>query len=243
MKNIFYKPNEAIEIKTFQNGLSSYTQKNCQVTLTDNGYRIYRPPNLTTSANGKTMWGGLKIINSSGSNTHLYDSSKDNFFGLIKGHSYIIRFHVTGQSHNTFDTFYWGNQMGWSGGGLTPNPSDIKSHKIPIDFNGEDECYYQFTINDDIVKTCTTTYSYATAGNQYLSYNHFCVGFEYSSTGELGTDLYITNLRMYDVTDNEKNYSITKEGIILPAQVIEMPINQVSIQNSGDLICNNFYEY
>lgn len=244
MENIFYKPNEAIEIKIFQNGLSSYTQKNCQVTLTDKGCRIYRPPNKTPSADGSTMWGGMRLINATTTSiSHTYNPEIDNYFKLIQGHTYIIRFHVTGQSSDAFATFDWTNQMGWGGGGLSPTPSDIEKHGIPTNFEGEEECFYKFTINDTISKTCTTTYSYATQGNTYLSYTHFGVGFAYTNTGALGTDLYITNLRMYDITNNEKNYSITKEGIILPAQVIEMPITQASIQNSGDLICNNFYEY
>ena len=39
-------------------------------------------------------------------------------------------------------------------------------------------------------------------GNTYLSYNHFGVGFDYRSTGALGTDLYIRNFQMYDITDD-----------------------------------------
>jgi hypothetical protein len=55
--------------------------------------------------------------------------------------------------------------MGWGGGGLQPNPSNVSSCGIPANFNGETDCFYDFTINDDIVKTCTSTYSYATSGN------------------------------------------------------------------------------
>jgi hypothetical protein len=55
------------------------------------------------------MWGGLKIINSTGSATHVYNASQDNFFGLIKGHRYRIIFHVIGQSTNVFANYGWTN--------------------------------------------------------------------------------------------------------------------------------------
>ena len=60
-ENKFDKINEAYVRKQFINGLSSYVQPNCQVTLTNDGYRIYRPPNVNPTNNGSTMWGGLII--------------------------------------------------------------------------------------------------------------------------------------------------------------------------------------
>lgn len=241
MSNMFYSPNAGIASQQWLTGLSNYTQSNCQVTLTDKGLRIYRPPNLTQASNGNTMWGGMRLVNcTTTSINHTYNST-DNFFGLVKDHTYLIRFHVSGQSSNTFATFQWLNQMGWSGGGLTPAPSNVVSHGIPANFNGEEECYYQFTITDDIAKTCTTTYSYATAGNTYLSYTHFGVGFAYTSTGALGTDIYITNLRMYDIT-NIKNISINKIGQLINNEIIE-DNTLTSFENGGSILTNNFYEY
>lgn len=243
MSNLFFSPASGIASKTWTPGLKSYTQSNCQVTLTDNGYRIYRPPNLTVSANGNTMWGGLKLVNSSGSELHEYDSAVDNFFNLVKGHTYIIRFHVSGKSSNSPSGGQWGwtNQMGWGGHGLAPTPSNVSSHIIGANFNGEDECFYKFTINDDIVKTCTSSYSYATEGKQYLSYNHFGFGFGYTDTGTMGTDIYITNLRMYDITNGEKT-SVNKVGQLLTCEPIEVG-NIGSIQNGGDILGSSFYEY
>lgn len=240
MENILYKPNEALGIKKYQNGLSLYTQTNCNVNLTDEGYHIYRPPNLSSS--DKT-YGGLKIYNQNSDSIRVQNNG-DNIFGLIEGHTYIIRWHVSGQSSNVFYYIQWQNNMGnnGKGKGLMPAPTNVIKGNIPSNFNGEQECFYKFT-PDSIFKTCSDGTSPYMTGQTYLSYRHFSISFNYANTGALGTDLYITNLRMYDITDNEKNYSITKEGIILPAQVIEMPINQASIQNSGDLICNNFYEY
>lgn len=244
MNNIMFKTNAAIRQKQMIDGLSSYTQSNCQVTLTDDGFRIYRPSNLTTSNNGNTMWGGMRIINSTNYNiNHTYDPAVDNIYGLTQGHTYIICFHAKGQSSNAFATFEWSNQMGWGGGGLSPAPSNIQKYGIPTDFNGEQECWYKFTINDTISKTCTTTYSYATQGSEYLSYNHFGVGFTYTSTGALGTDLYITNLRMYDIT-NPIPVLIDKFGYLKTQAIIEdATTNAYILGPSSETIGGNFYEY
>jgi len=66
----------------FTNGLSRYTQANCQVNLVEDGYHIYRPPNLTQSANGNTMWGGLQLVNQSVNTVAAYDTARDNWWHL-----------------------------------------------------------------------------------------------------------------------------------------------------------------
>lgn len=240
MSNLLYSPASGIASQVWTTGLSKVTQSNCQVTLTDQGLRIYRPANLNPTDNGQTMWGGLRLINSTGTATHLYDAEKDNFFGLIKGHTYIIRCHISGKS-SASASFGWSNQLGWAGGGLSPTPSNVKSHAVVANFNGEDECFYQFTINDNIIKTCTTTYSYATQGNEYLSYNHFGLTYNYNNTGADGTDIYISNLRMYDITNGEK-VAVNIKGQVICYEPIEVG-NIGSIQNSGNILGTNFYEY
>jgi len=55
--------------------------------------------------------------------------------------------------------------MGWGGGGLSPTPSNVTIKNISSNFNGETEVWYKFTINDDIVKTCTSAYSSFVANN------------------------------------------------------------------------------
>jgi len=92
--------------------------------------------------------------------------------------------------------------MGWSGGGVQPSPTTIVNEGIPADFNGEKDCFYIFKITDAISKPCTTTYSAYVAGTTYLSYRHLTFGWGYTSTGTLGTDLYLTNFRLYDITSN-----------------------------------------
>jgi hypothetical protein len=55
MENLLFKTNEGIAIKNLQYGLTTYTQAHCQCTLTDAGFRIYRTPNKTVSADGQVM--------------------------------------------------------------------------------------------------------------------------------------------------------------------------------------------
>lgn len=227
MENLLHNTEVARINKAFNNGLSRYWQDNCQSTLTDDGYRIYRPANLTVANNGNTMWGGLVI--------HPYQC-----FNLQKGHTYIISFHVKGKSSNAAsDSLGFHNQVGWDGGGLEPKPSNVEYYNpVGTDFNGEGDFWYKFTINDDVYKVCTTSYSSFVAGNTYLSYNGFKFGFGYTSTGSMGTDLYITNIRMYDITD-DPSFEIPKNGVI-EGQLIED--SEIKIMKTKDLITNNFIE-
>jgi hypothetical protein len=55
----------------------------------------------------------------------------------------------------------------------------------------------------------------------------------------MGTDLYITNIRMYDITDNP-DFDISKEGIVSVNQLIEGP--ETKIMKTKDLITTNFIE-
>ena len=62
------------------------------------------------------------------------------------------------------------------------------------------ECYYIFTINDAIIKTSNDARAGYDGSSNYLSYRHFCLNWTYANTGTLGTDIYLTNFRMYDIT-------------------------------------------
>lgn len=228
MENLIYKTEENRLLKQFGNGLSRYIQDHCQVTLTDDGYRIYRTPNLVYSTAGSVMWGGL-VLNPVASGVCTF----------IKGHTYILTFHVKGKSSNGASDCGWSNQVGWGGGGLTPAPSNVESYNpVGSNFDGEGDFWYKWTMNDDLYKVCTSSYSGFVAGNTYLSYNGFKFGFGYWDTGSMGTDLYITNIRMYDITDNP-SFEISKNGII-EGQVIEG--DSIKIMKTKDLITNNFIE-
>lgn len=212
MSNLLYTVNKGIATQTWTTGLTAYTQSNCQVSLTANGYRIYRPANINPTDQGQTMWGGLQLRNISNGRLHEYSSTTDNIWGLTKNHSYIMMFHISGQSSNAPE-FYWTNQCGWGGGGLSPSPTTLRVSMPSSNFNGEFDAYYAWSISDNIVKTCTSSYSYAEAGKDYLSYCDFKYGFGYTNTGSLGTDIYITNIRMFDIT-NMMTPEFKKSGIV-----------------------------
>ncbi len=207
--NIAFLINDDIENQTWDSGLSSYTQANCQVTLTNDGYKIYRPPNLIYPDAGNTMWGGLRV--------QLFT----NFYSqLLEGHKYRISFTVTGQSSNstTGGGLYFTNQMGWGGGGLT-NVGFSKAATLPSNFEGELKIVAETNVLDSIYKICTTSYSSFVAGTYYNCYRDLAFGFNYTSTGTLGTDIYITNFNVQDITeltstnDNGIPLRISNQGV------------------------------
>ncbi len=228
--NLIQKANNGIANKSYTGALSSYTQSNCQVSLTDNGYRIYRPANKTPSADGNTMWGGLVIRPYNENNTDVF----------IKGHTYILKWHVKGKSSNSAD-FGWSNNVGWGGGGLMPSPSNDSWQNISTNFNGEMECWYKWTINDDVYKVCTSSYSSFVQGQTYLSYRDFKFGFSYTDTGSLGTDLYITNVRLYDITNDNQKVKIGVNGVI-NGNIVEGNFDNVSMLPDGEFYTTQFIE-
>ena len=227
--------NYALELKTFGSGLTSYTQSNCQCSLTDDGYRIYRTPNVNPTNNGNTMWGGLVI------KPFNIDS---NFF--VDGHSYVILFDVKGKSSNALPDIWWSNQVGWGGGGLGPQPTNVVVHNpVSANFNTEiwQTVMYKWDLTDGVRKVCTTSYSSFSAGTTYISYRDFKFGFQYTDTGTMGTELYVKNIRLYDIT-NMKNMDIRKTGV---AEYISMIENEnrngtAAAYRFGEIRGNILYE-
>lgn len=227
--NLADEVNTNILIKKMSNPLSSYTQSNCQVTLTDDGYHIYRPPNKNPTNDGNTMWGGFVM--------RFYEPP------FVKGHRYIINFEIKGKTSNGRD-IQWSNQCGWGGGGLSPTPTNVVIHDISSDVNYTEwqPFSYAWTINDDVYKTCTSSYSSFVSGTVYPSYRDFKYGFGYQDTGALGTDLYIKNVRMYDIT-NTQRINIEKTSIIEAAHYIETLSKQDAMSHrDGEVSSNCFYE-
>ena len=218
--------------KTWGYGLSSYTQSNCSCTLTDDGYRIYRTPNVNPTDNGSTMWGGL-VIKPFNIASNI----------LQKSHRYVIMFHVKGKSSNSVVDVYWSNNVGWGGGGLDPRPViNRNTMNLPANFNRETDVVYDFTINDDIYKVCTSSYSSFVAGNTYLSYNGFKFGFQYTNTGAWGTDLYITNIRMYDITNYTSSVNLAKSGMLCVSALNEID-GTARINKYSEALSGGFIEY
>lgn len=232
-KNMLAGVQEALTKKTFVNGLSSYTQSNCQVTLTDEGYRIYRTPNVNPTDDGQTMWGGFVLDNT------------DNWLELKKGHTYIISFDIKGKSSTATHDICWSNHVGWGGGGLSPNPSNVVClNPVTNNFNNDkwQHFSYKFTINDNIYKVCTLSYYIYEEGETYLSYRHFKYGWNYYATGSEGTDVYINNIRMFDVTANSYiPLDMNKAGITNVTSVIENNDN-CFIDKYGELNANHILE-
>ena len=224
----------------FANGLNKYTQTNCQVTLTEDGYHIYRPPNLTTANNGNTMWGGLLINNQTTRTIAPYNASRDNIWNLQKNHIYMFAFHAKGQSSNSPSLVVESN-MGWDRiAGVGPNPTYLARNTIPANFNGEQDCYIIFKIEDDIIKVATENKSSYVQGNSYLSYRELCLNYGYTATGALGTDLYLTGFRLYDITNYMAEF--TKMGQMKFFNFIEQT-NQCKIRKGSELISTEFIEF
>ncbi len=212
--NLLFNQNLGIINKQWVSGLSKFTQANCQCTLTDDGYRIYRTPNIDYVNNSpKVMYGGFLISNA------------NNILNLKDNHSYVLAFDIKGQSSNAASNTRWTNNYGWGGGGLIPTTTGtVMNNPVTANFYSPDDwCHFSmfFTISDGLYKVCTTSYSSYIQGETYLSYAQFAFGFTYMSTGELGTDLYIKNLSLLDVT-NDTNINISKNGIINSENFIEV---------------------
>ena len=209
MENIADGVNQSFINLTYKNGLSSYTQANCTATVTGQGLLIHRPADFDGSSNHST-WGGFVLDNT------------NNRFGLIEGHTYIIKVHIVGSTSNRASDIYWTNNVGWGGGGLSPVPTNVDYLTIPANFEGEMDCYYKWTC-DTIYKTCTTSYAnYFVSGTEYLSYKGFKIGWSYTATGTLGTDIYFSNIRLYDITNGTNPIQITKDGILKCEDLVQL---------------------
>ena len=233
-KNIIETARLGIATKTWNNCIGNYYQANSVCSMTDDGARIYRTPNhdgRPQQGSGWDNWGGIKF-------TPLLEDSN----ALQKGHTYLIKYHVKGK---TCDEVYpgWTNNMGWGGGGLEPSPSNVSFSSIPAGFNGEKDCWHKFTINDDVYKICTSSYYSFVQGTVYPSYRDFTILCSYSITDENGTDLYITNPRMYDITGlTEQEIQVLKTGIVSCEDIYECPDTNARFEKSKTVSIKNLKE-
>lgn len=211
-----------------KSGVGAYTQSNLSVTMTQNGLRIYSAPNLIYPDAGNTMWGGVVLTPMAHSNC------------LKDGHRYLITWHMSGQSSRYTDV-QWSNWIGW---GQAPNAAPtVNSSKFPsANFQGEMDCYYDFTINDSVFKMVgEDPHEGFEPNTSYLAYAGFKIGYNYESTGTLGTDVYITNIGLYDITEG-KQYKIDKKGIIYATEFNSGETEVAKIYKSGLTKVNNIYE-
>lgn len=193
-KNLLFDIDSHIEMRVWKPGLSKFEQENCKCSLTNQGFRIYRPSGLTVATNGYTMFGGLVL--------HPFELDSNI---LQEGHTYVIMFDVRGYTSNV-PVCYWSNNIGWEAPELSPILTGaITNNAIGKGFSSINYVTYryEFTVNDSIYKKCEKSYQNFVEGEYYLSYRDFFFGFTYKSTGSQGTELYIRNIRMYDVTKDE----------------------------------------
>ena len=193
-KNLLFDIDSHIEMRVWKPGLSKFEQENCKCSLTNQGFRIFRPSGLTVATNGYTMFGGLVL--------HPFELDSNI---LQEEHTYVIMFDVRGYTSNV-PVCYWSNNIGWEAPELTPILTGaITNNAIEKEFSSINYVTYryEFTVNDSIYKKCEKSYQNFVEGEYYLSYRDFFFGFTYKSTGSKGTELYIRNIRMYDVTKDE----------------------------------------
>ena len=215
-------------------GIGRYTQGNLSVTMTEHGIRIYSKPNWdgrAISGSGWDTWGGLCLSPMKNSNC------------LFKGHRYVLSWHVKGQSSASMSEVYFSSQVGW--GTSTTNPSTTTNKLVtqPSNFIGEMDCHWDFTINDDIWKVCTNNdgNSSFTVGTTYLSYAAIKLGYGYRETGELGTDITISNIKLHDITAN-KTYKVDKNNFILTTEVDSGKSATTKVFSGGGIKVNELYE-
>ena len=202
--NLISKIQTALENKTFGNGLDYCPQPNCINTLTNNGFRIYRPANLLYSEAGSTMWGGLVLTIPEGT--------------FIAGRKYKLKLQYKGKSTNGTQIF-GAYMVGWSGYGalgtftgmtkikttdnITTSGFNTESwHDIEITLEPTIANMYKAAVKTEHVKDDSIT------GKMYYLLNQFKIGFGYADTGALGTDMYLKNFRLYDITDESGEISI-----------------------------------
>ena len=214
--------------------------------------KIMREANITYSGSSNGTYGGLRICNSTDNTIHVYDPEKDNIFNLQPGHTYMFILRVWGITENLpyFDVT---NNMGWSGTsyGLSSPVTNTFTGQIAYaegwdhyyaDFEGGQDIYYKFTIpsNTTIVKTCTGNYSSFVSGNKYLTYKHFTWQWTYANTGAWGTDMKVTNIRLFDITE-DANSEITRTGLAKFTNFFEIPCTNINYAN--ELEASTLIEY
>ena len=188
--------------------------------MTNQGIRIYSAPN--DSYTNYDQWGGICISPMAISEC------------LFKGHHYRVSWHAKGQSSRSMSDIVFSSQIGWGTSATNPSTTSNKLVTTPVNFQGEMDCFWDFTINDDIFKVCTNNGGNTsfTEGETYLSYAGLKLGFTYDNTGELGTDLYITNIQLHDLTSGDV-YKIEKNGIVKTTELVSGRRDSARLHSDG----------
>lgn len=218
---------QQINTGTISGILSKYEQTNCKVTLVNDhvrndkySYRVYRDPNLTQAANGNVMWGGV-VINFA------------NHARFTQGKKYKLTFYYKGQTTNALVIPYFAYSVGWTsyGQGLQTGATTL-SHKnlIPANFNDWDNWHYA-----EVVFLADKIYQIGLDGNIYFCMRQLKIGWGYSNTGALGTDIRIADIRIYELDDSEPYGIASESGITAVPKICEvgLPVRYIKDYANG----------
>ncbi len=208
-------------------GISYYTQPQCKVFAVKasrffDKYSvcIKRTPNLIYPDVGTVMWGGLRL--------YPPEAAKQ------EGKTYKITYWCKGQSTMTCK-HYFAYEIGWSSMGV-----GLTNHGLI----GNIERLEAGTIQDEWVQktnyyTVSNRFQLGSDGTTYDTYYQMKIGYNYGSTGSLGTTLFISDLVIeeIDISDVKKAMRLGKNSLKL-STFIE-GINKVVViggaQAAGDV--------
>ena len=70
------------------------------------------------------------------------------------------------------------------------------------------------------------------------------MGWDYTSTGTLGTDIYVTDIRMYDITSGANNLAgASKTGIMSANRLFDRDMKSAKIFVDSEIMANDFIEF
>lgn len=261
---------DKVNYDIYQGAFTSVTikkeQSNCAVSIENNAIRIYRAPGIlkTSSSN----WGGfgINLMELGNKSTISYISAEDgetytyvksDF--LLPGRRYRIKFTASGFSNNL--SLQCGIDYNWGSPNATPHLStnivEEKSGIIPTNFGiSEDgttavgdvkECFYEFLVpaaEDSLYRAASENYaSTFIKGKIYSVFKTFHFNFSYDDSGEFGTDVYLSNFIMEDITNdvNSGTASIKSNGIV-ETRFNEVNSNKCSISKANAILAAGLTE-
>ena len=224
--------------------LNIYTQAHCNVELVNDhvredaySFRIYRTPNVSQETHGSTMWGGI-ILNFNNYNRFVYNKK------------YKVSFYYKGQTSTELrsEDFYFAYRASYVSNGVGLQTGATKYtyyNQIPNNYNNWDDWQYCYA-----VFKADNLYQTGTDGNMYFCMRNLKIGWSYTPTGPLGTDIRIADLRIEELNnDDNYTYGVKENGTMMFDEINEITgINDPGVQhrifNDGTLYINGeLYEF
>lgn len=198
-----------------------------KVELIDGKVHIWRSPNNTNTGNSSGNYTGFAV-----------GDLKDI---LEKDHIYLFSFDIEGVNDspdNANASLVY--TIGWGGCG------GLDYYSVPsylAHFNGKEKIYFLYDLRGkELWQAATKTEGSVVAGTYYPIYNNFFFRFNYSTTGEKGTDVYISNISMQDITNNT-TVNINKKYIINGCNFEEKDsLEKINIDKNNQVLINQIIE-